>query len=251
MDPLRCIKMTAYLSSRKHSTLLLPRDPVLKLSMKRTCATAREGVRTISAAARERGGASARRRRGAHRVLLERHGRASARHQHDAPARPPGPQMPLHKRLDLVADPGARRGHLYVARACEHPASSRVPAGGAKAQGAQTTGRVVCARVCARTHVCVCARVRANARTHAPGACAVRSALARGLAQGCVRARGGHPSASACDSAGPSASVASGAAAHRSRTPTLAGAQRCSDWREHPHKAMLCLSVCICVRPAR
>ena len=142
------------------------------------------------------GGAGARRRereerRGAHRVLLERHGRASARHQHDAPARPPGPQMPLHKRLDLVADPGARRGHLYVARACEHPASSRVPAGGAKAQGAQTTGRVVCARVCARTHVCVCARVRANARTHAPGACAVRSALARGLAQGCVRARGG------------------------------------------------------------
>ena len=40
-DPLRCRKMTAYLSSRKHSTLLLPRDPVLKLSMKRTCAAAR------------------------------------------------------------------------------------------------------------------------------------------------------------------------------------------------------------------
>ena len=37
MDPFRCMKMTAYLFSRKHSTLLLPREPVLKLSMKRTC----------------------------------------------------------------------------------------------------------------------------------------------------------------------------------------------------------------------
>jgi len=36
IEPLRCMKTTAYSCSRKHSTLLLPREPVLKLSMKRT-----------------------------------------------------------------------------------------------------------------------------------------------------------------------------------------------------------------------
>ncbi len=104
MDPLRCRKITAYLSSRKHSTLLLPRDPVLKLSMKRTCASAR--------AIRHRYvGAGAGWPR-AHRVLLERHGRAPARHQHDATAHAPARGVPLHKRLNMASDAGARRWHL-------------------------------------------------------------------------------------------------------------------------------------------